>query len=210
MGNAIKRLRERLFRKSRERKASMAILMARFGKKPEQHKETNAFQARLDRMMSSRKAHIIRIPVLSTRSLVLRAKRRIDFESAKKCILRGANPDTKDNFGMTLLMYASSAGDLEMCRFLLQHGADANAQDDYRWTALIMAAANGQKDACTLLIENGADAFLRAKDGKNAFAYARDKGQVSTMILMYGKLMDKIISNQESLDFAANFFHCIN
>ncbi len=69
-----------------------------------------------------------------------------DVDSARRMLAAGADVDTRDGEGATLLMLASHAGNLPMVMALIEAGAEVNASDERGWTALMKAAYNAELD----------------------------------------------------------------
>lgn len=89
-------------------------------------------------------------------------------------LVKGADPNARDDLGRTPLMTAARTGDLKSVQHLLKHRADPNlATDKARWTALMWAARRGQLDIITALLEAGADAAMVDAKGETALAIAR-------------------------------------
>lgn len=65
--------------------------------------------------------------------------------------------DSRDEWGMTPLMWASHCCHSGVAWFLLQNGADVNAQDKFGWSALHIACELGHIEIVKLLLENNAD-----------------------------------------------------
>ena len=77
-------------------------------------------------------------------------------EAMKLLLDRGANPNAKNAFGATALMWAS--GDIDKVRLLLSKGANVNARSDFGRTPLMLAALHdGSFEIAKLLIDKGAD-----------------------------------------------------
>lgn len=77
------------------------------------------------------------------------------------------DPNSRDAYGQTLLMYAASGNSPEVVSFLIGLGANVNAQSDAGWTAL-MYAARDNPQALSALLAAGADPTLAAADGLRA------------------------------------------
>ncbi len=69
----------------------------------------------------------------------------------------GADPDTRGEDDVTILMEAARRGHTEAVRVLLDVGADVNARDRMDRTALMEAAAEGHTDTVVVLLDQGAE-----------------------------------------------------
>lgn len=81
----------------------------------------------------------------------------------------GADPNDKDTWGQTPLMYAAGADNYETTLFLLDAGADVNATSLAGWTALMYAARGAAAaDTVELLLRRGADVHIQNEGGLTA------------------------------------------
>jgi ankyrin repeat protein len=80
-----------------------------------------------------------------------------DVERVKKSLDLGANPNIKNEFGLTPLHFSVHKKQVEIMKFLIEHGADPNAKAVGEWTPLHEATFVGNTDALLLLLNNGAD-----------------------------------------------------
>jgi ankyrin repeat protein len=69
---------------------------------------------------------------------------------------QGADPDTIDASGTTLLMRAAANGNMELSKALLSLRADVNKHNQFGETAAALAAFGGHGDIVRLLVEHGA------------------------------------------------------
>ena len=71
---------------------------------------------------------------------------------------QGADPNIRDLFGWSPLMYASAGGQIEVARMLLEEGADPNIEDLNKpgETALVLAQRKGHIEIVNLLKRRGA------------------------------------------------------
>lgn len=87
-----------------------------------------------------------------------------DIETVKSLLLGGANVNHKEEYGVTLLHWASTHGHFDMCQLLLDNGADVNATDIFGNTPLYWAVSTFSStpdekiNVVRLLLDNGADA----------------------------------------------------
>jgi ankyrin repeat protein len=96
---------------------------------------------------------------------------------------RGADPNAKNAFGATALMWA--AGDMEKVRLLVAKGADVNARSNIGRTPLLIAVLyDGSFEIARLLIEKGADATARDKLGVTVLEAAAQGNNAATVRLL--------------------------
>jgi ankyrin repeat protein len=95
-------------------------------------------------------------------------------EIARFLISRGADPDSRDDWGRTPLMVAATFGTVEVADTLLSGGADPTVKDDvYGDTAIHHAAIAGQLDVVALLLAEGIPIDLPSgHEGESALHYA--------------------------------------
>lgn len=67
-----------------------------------------------------------------------------DAATVRRLLSTGADIETRDETGATLLMLAAHAGDTELVEVLLGSGADVNAADSSGWGALMKACYNAE------------------------------------------------------------------
>jgi ankyrin repeat protein len=85
-----------------------------------------------------------------------------DCAAARQMLVAGANVNTRDGEGATLLMLAAYKGDLEMSSVLIEAGADVNARDERGWGPLAKSVYNadlkrGFAKVAQALIDAGAN-----------------------------------------------------
>ncbi len=120
--------------------------------------------------------------------MLFEAIRFDDVAKVRKFLERGANPNTRDRFGWTLLHAAAGNGHLEVARLLLEHGADVNARSEDGGTPLHFAAFNGHPEVARLLLEHGAEVNAKDEDGATPLHYAAFNGHtdVARLLLEHG------------------------
>ena len=91
----------------------------------------------------------------------------------------GADPDTADRWGVTLLGHAAGRGDLEAVRLLLDRGARVDGASDAGNRPLMMAAAGGHLEVMILLLDQGADPTATNKWGFGAADWASWPGNAA-------------------------------
>ena len=93
-----------------------------------------------------------------------------DYESVRRALDMGADPNARDRFGDTVLVMATWGGRRfpDIVKLLLDKGADPNAKNRRSGeTPLMQVAARGYADIVTLLLDRGADVnrILRPRGG---------------------------------------------
>jgi ankyrin repeat protein len=96
-------------------------------------------------------------------------------------IAHGADADAvADNPSLLRPLHSAAAGrDLACVEALLAAGAEVDARQNRGFVALHAAALHGDLPIVEALLRAGADASLRAEDGKDAAAFAREKGHTA-------------------------------
>jgi len=89
----------------------------------------------------------------------------------------GADPNSRDDGGKTLLHTASVEGDLKVAQGLLELGADINSRDNKGRTPLYVIQWNSDYVAL-LLLEHGADPGARDDDGETPLHVASRSGSL--------------------------------
>src|SRR5215471_15177595 len=91
----------------------------------------------------------------TTGQALLQALRNGDMGTVRAAIENGANVETPDEYGNTLVMHVAVFGNAEDMEFLLAHGANVNAVNRARHTPLMRAVPDLAK--VRLLVERGAN-----------------------------------------------------
>ena len=94
----------------------------------------------------------------------------------RKALTAKANPNAKDEDGVTALMAAARRGSVEIVTLLLESKADVNAREaEDGGTALIYASWKGHTEVVQLLIKAKARVDFKDKEGNTALDYAVKK-----------------------------------
>jgi ankyrin repeat protein len=107
--------------------------------------------------------------------------------SVKAAIENGANVETPDEYGNTLLMHVAVFGKVADMEFLLAHGANVNAVNCAQHTPLMRAVPDLAK--VRLLVEHGANVNAAAADGTTplmAAAHIRSAADVLRYLVAKG------------------------
>lgn len=87
------------------------------------------------------------------------------IDAVKRLLAEGANIETTDQQGRTVLDVATAFGQTEVVKILLTAGAKVNAGTGNRQTALHSAAASGKIDMVRALLDAGARVDVADQDG---------------------------------------------
>lgn len=100
----------------------------------------------------------------------------------------GADVNSADADGWTVLIYACANGYTDIARLLLEHGADINMINKYGDTALMRVCANRHTDIVKLLLEHNADVNAVDKYGNTALIWAAYNGftDIANLLLEHG------------------------
>jgi hypothetical protein len=110
------------------------------------------------------------------------------YAAIEPLLAKGADANTDDSQGITVLMYAAVFGNIEIAKLLLKNGADVNAIDKEGVTSLMWAALYGRIEIAKLLIEKGADVNAKDYAGTTVLRYAASwKSGAETGIFAYLK-----------------------
>src|SRR5436309_2368525 len=101
---------------------------------------------------------------------LIQAIRNNNLASLKASLAKGADVNTKDARGTTLLMHAAAVGSPEAVKLLLESGAEVNAKNEVEATALILGAGNAEK--ARMLVEKAADVNAHSKLGRTPLMIA--------------------------------------
>jgi ankyrin repeat protein len=88
-------------------------------------------------------------------------------------IVLGANLEWQNNYGLTVLHFATVRGHVEITRMLIDAGADVNVKDNWDQTPLHWAAESDRIEAAKLLIGAGAKKDILDKDGNLPYDLAQ-------------------------------------
>jgi ankyrin repeat protein len=89
---------------------------------------------------------------------------------------RGADINSPNLQGMTLLTLATQYQEPEVVRAILEFGVDINERDRSGWTALMDASDHGDLESVKLLLSFGANAELTNNSGLDAYSVAMRRG----------------------------------
>jgi tankyrase len=103
----------------------------------------------------------------------------------------GADVNTRDKMGITLLMLAcgkSTPSYKELAELLINKNALINEHDRLGYTPLLLSLSGGSAEIAELLIERGADVYAQTKHGETALSLAEKAGYSKIIELLRIKL----------------------
>jgi len=100
-----------------------------------------------------------------------------DVDVVKELISKGADVNSKDEFGQTPLHLAARYGHRSVAEGLIASGANIQAEDQYGSTPLHYAAEHDQTDVAELLIDKGANVNVKNNRGWTALHYTAEYGR---------------------------------
>jgi ankyrin repeat protein len=107
----------------------------------------------------------------------------------KLLLQKKANPNLKNKFGQTPLMYCTY--EMDKMKLLLQYGADINAKSNSGNTPLLIACIGyGQYENIKFLIDKGADPLAKRWGAETALMRAAQFGDTMTIHLLISKGVD--------------------
>ena len=104
-----------------------------------------------------------------------------DLTAVKSVLDKGADVNTKDRIGRSLLLIATREKQIEMAKLLVSYKADVNLQDDQLDSPFLYAGASGQTELVKLFLENGARFDLFNRYNGTALIPACERGYVETV-----------------------------
>lgn len=131
-------------------------------------------------------------------------------EITKKLIINGANLNTRDNYGWSALIHASSeAGCENIIEYLLANGANIHSRNRVGQTALFLAFENDISDctnkAINILIKYGADTYAIDNAGMTILMHSSSLGYSDNVreIIVINRLSHEYINKKDNLGLTA-------
>lgn len=126
----------------------------------------------------------------------------------------GADPNSTNSIGVSILANASFDGRLEIVNALICKGADVNlANRDSKTTPLMMAVSARQIQVINTLLAAGADPYTKNKVGDSALSIAKKvspefEEQITSMFnkIKLQHFYDELITDQHSM-LSKNYIH---
>lgn len=117
---------------------------------------------------------------------ILKLVARNDLGGVKKALDAGANVNTRDGSGKSLLLLATIDKHLEMATLLTGRGADVNLQDNIQDSPFLYAGATGQTELVKLFLAHGARFDVFNRYNGTALIPACERGHVETVKVLVG------------------------
>lgn len=109
-------------------------------------------------------------------------------EGLRMALENGADVNTKDSRGRSLLLLAVVGKKIKIAKILVEYKADVNLQDQQLDSAFLFAGANGQTELVKLFLKNGARFDVFNRYNGTALIPACERGHVETV---------KVLANTE-------------
>ncbi len=124
-----------------------------------------------------------------------------DLVKTTSLLTGGADVNSSNDEGATLLMQAAGAGKLEMVELLIKSGANVDATDSRGWTALMKALFNyelnrGFPDVVSALIKAGADIEHQISYGTRPLMLAAGYGEAGVVEVLLANGADVNAQNE--------------
>jgi len=103
------------------------------------------------------------------------------LEAVKSALENGADVNTQNKLGQSLLLIATMNQQIEMVKLLVSHKADVNLQAENLDSAFLYAGANGQTQLVQLFLENDARFDIFNRYNGTALIPACERGHVETV-----------------------------
>ncbi|MBU8882332.1 ankyrin repeat domain-containing protein [Kaistella sp. DKR-2] len=104
-----------------------------------------------------------------------------DTVTVKDALEKGADVNTTDQKGRSLLLIAVTGKHTEMVKLLIGYKADVNLQDAQKDTAFLYAGASGQTGLVKLFLKSGARFDIFNRYNGTALIPACERGHVETV-----------------------------
>lgn len=115
---------------------------------------------------------------------IIESVKKNDITAVKKLLSNGADVNTQDKSGRSLLLIATIQQQAEMAKLLVTHSADVNLQADNLDSPFLYAGASGQTALVKLFLANGARFDLFNRYNGTALIPACERGHVETVTIL--------------------------
>ncbi|PIA59522.1 hypothetical protein AQUCO_00400423v1 [Aquilegia coerulea] len=122
------------------------------------------------------KGHKEVVKILEQGEMVLTTARRGEVDNLKQLLKKGANPNYKDQYGLTALHAAAIKGHKHIVSMLIESGMDLECHDKEGHTALHLAVEGGNFETVELLVNRGANINAMSMRGATPIYMAKAMG----------------------------------
>ena len=131
---------------------------------------------------------------------MINAARANNIPELERLVATGTDINSKDDEGMTALMFAAQLGKLEVAQYLVGAGADLAASEEDGMTALMFAAQRGHVEVSTCLVGAGADLAAVNNNGTTALMHSKDRNQANIVEYLKGAAAVKAPEQQAEVE----------
>ncbi|WP_168463972.1 ankyrin repeat domain-containing protein [Wolbachia endosymbiont of Ctenocephalides felis wCfeT] len=121
-----------------------------------------------------------------------------NLEKVKEYIEKGANVNTRNHIGETLLHAAAYQGDLDIAEYLIEKGADVNSDVERFGKPLHAAIVEGNLNMVELLLNSGANINVGGRYHSAPLLYAIEVDQLEVASFLINKGADVNVTEERS------------
>ena len=125
------------------------------------------------------------IKLIDNPEIALYAKKG-NLDKIKELLNNGVNPNSKDKYSDTALIWTSNRGNLDIVKELLKYNADVNIKNNNSRTALVVASLYNYLDIVKELLKYNANVDIKNNNDRVAFYYAKGKVKVKEYFISQG------------------------
>lgn len=107
--------------------------------------------------------------------VLIESAARNDIDEVRRLLMKGVNPDSCNEDGLTALHQCCIDNNEAMLLLLLEYGANINAEDSEKWTPLHAAATCGHLELVRILIARSANLLAVNADGNMPYDICEDE-----------------------------------
>lgn len=107
--------------------------------------------------------------------VLIESAARNDIDEVRRLLMKGVNPDSCNEDGLTALHQCCIDNNEAMLLLLLEYGANINAEDSEKWTPLHAAATCGHLELVRILIARNANLLAVNADGNMPYDICEDE-----------------------------------
>lgn len=127
-----------------------------------------------------------------------------EFEEARELLVRGEDPNGKEEDGTTAIFAAVENGNIEMVKLLLDFGAKVNVRNEDKETPLMMIDEETPVELVELLLRYGAKVNRVAKNGDTALIRAAHEAKPEVVKLLIDAGAELNVQNEDGMTALMN------